>query len=79
MSDDQNIMLTSPAQSVLNRHNRRVKLSEQQLETISREDLVRNWRELDSYVEVLESQTANQEGVCLAACSIGHYCIYIYI
>ncbi|KDR24065.1 Pre-mRNA-splicing regulator female-lethal(2)D, partial [Zootermopsis nevadensis] len=44
------------------RHPRRIKLNEQQLESISHDDLLRNWRELDSYVDMLESQTSNQEG-----------------
>ncbi|KAJ9578560.1 hypothetical protein L9F63_005210, partial [Diploptera punctata] len=52
---------TSPSTSVHNRHARRIKLSDQQLESISREELLRNWRELDSYVDMLESQTSNQE------------------
>lgn len=61
MADEGGVILTSPASGVHGRHSRRIKLSDQQLESITREELVRNWRELDSYVDVLESQVANQE------------------
>lgn len=62
MSDETGTLPTPSSTTVHGRHPRRIKLSEQQLESISREDLLRNWRELDSYVEMLESQTSNQEG-----------------
>lgn len=61
MSDEAGNLSASPSTSVHNRHPRRIKLNDQQLESISREDLLRNWRELDSYVDVLETQTSNQE------------------
>ncbi|KAG8228550.1 hypothetical protein J437_LFUL017940 [Ladona fulva] len=47
--------------AVINRLPRRIKLSEQQLETISLEDLIHSWREQDLYIDILESQTAAQE------------------
>lgn len=62
MSDETGTLPTQSSTTVHGRHLRRIKLSEQQLESISRDDLLRNWRELDSYVEMLESQTSNQEG-----------------
>lgn len=48
-----------PSQS---RQLRRVKLTEQQLESLAREDLALKWREQDLYVEYLEAQTSAQEG-----------------
>jgi hypothetical protein len=62
MSDETGTLSASPSTTVNSRNPRRIKLNEQQLESISHEDLLRNWRELDSYVEMLESQTSNQEG-----------------
>jgi hypothetical protein len=62
MSDEAGTLSASPNTAVHSRHPRRIKLNEQQLESISRDDLLRNWRELDSYVDMLESQTSNQEG-----------------
>lgn len=62
MSDETGTLSASPSTTINSRHPRRIKLNEQQLESISHEDLLRNWRELDSYVEMLESQTSNQEG-----------------
>ncbi|PNF23889.1 hypothetical protein B7P43_G13728 [Cryptotermes secundus] len=61
MSDETGTLSASPSTTINSRHPRRIKLNEQQLESISHEDLLRNWRELDSYVEMLESQTSNQE------------------
>jgi hypothetical protein len=62
MCDDIGTLSASPSTTVNSRHPRRIKLNEQQLESINHEDLLRNWRELDSYVEMLESQASNQEG-----------------
>lgn len=65
MSDETGTLSTPSSTTIHSRHPRRIKLSEQQLESVSRDDLLRNWRELDSYVEMLESQTSNQEGSCV--------------
>jgi hypothetical protein len=62
MSDETGTMSASPSTALHSRHPRHIKLNEQQLESISRDDLLRNWRELDSYVDMLESKTSNQEG-----------------
>lgn len=62
MSDETGTVCASPSTAAHSRHPRRIKLNEQQLESISRDDLLRNWQELDSYVDMLESQTSNQEG-----------------
>lgn len=40
----------------------RIKLTEQQLESATREELAAKWREQDLYVECLEAQAAAQEG-----------------
>lgn len=42
---------------------RKIKLTDQQLETTTKEELTAKWREQDLYVECLESQTATQEGI----------------
>lgn len=71
MSDETGTLSASPSTTINSRHPRRIKLNEQQLESISHEDLLRNWRELDSYVEMLESQTSNQEGsLCSHCCTL---------
>jgi hypothetical protein len=41
---------------------RRVKLTDQQLDTFSKDELAAKWREQDLYVECLETQTAALEG-----------------
>nr|ABK56987.1 FL(2)D protein, putative [Glyptapanteles indiensis] len=41
---------------------RRVRLTDPQLEAASKEELAGKWREQESYVEILESQAAAQEG-----------------
>lgn len=41
---------------------RRLKLTDQQLETITKEELAAKWREQDLYVECLEGQTTTNEG-----------------
>ncbi|KAK0087912.1 hypothetical protein PV325_013791 [Microctonus aethiopoides] len=41
---------------------RRVKLTDQQLESITKEELATKWREQDLYVECLETQATAQEG-----------------
>lgn len=41
---------------------RRVKLSAQQLDELSKDEIVAKWRESDSYVESLEARSAAQEG-----------------
>ncbi|KAJ8687391.1 hypothetical protein QAD02_023185 [Eretmocerus hayati] len=41
---------------------RRVKLTEQQLEILTKEELLAKWREQESYVEYLELQSATLEG-----------------
>ncbi|XP_048510650.1 pre-mRNA-splicing regulator WTAP [Athalia rosae] len=51
---------SSPPLPVL--RQRRVKLTEQQLESSSRDELALKWREQDLYVECLEAQAAAQEG-----------------
>lgn len=40
----------------------RVKLSEQQLETVTREELVIHWREQDMFIDLLEAQATSNEG-----------------
>lgn len=42
----------------------RIKLTEQQLENLSKEELISKWREQDSYVEYVESQTNALESKC---------------
>lgn len=44
------------------RQPRIIKLTDEQLETISHEELIKNWREVDTYVDLLESQTPSAEG-----------------
>ncbi|XP_063985151.1 pre-mRNA-splicing regulator WTAP [Diachasmimorpha longicaudata] len=44
------------------RHTRRIKLTDQQLETTTKEELAAKWREQDLYIECLEAQSAAQEG-----------------
>ncbi|XP_015110810.1 pre-mRNA-splicing regulator WTAP [Diachasma alloeum] len=44
------------------RHARRIKLTDQQLETTTKEELAAKWREQDLYIECLEAQSAAQEG-----------------
>ncbi|XP_011301678.1 pre-mRNA-splicing regulator WTAP [Fopius arisanus] len=44
------------------RHSRRIKLTDQQLETTAKEELAAKWREQDLYIECLEAQSAAQEG-----------------
>lgn len=48
------------------KQQRRAKLTEQQLENCSKDELAAKWRELDSYVESLEARTAAQEGTEIA-------------
>lgn len=40
----------------------RIKLTDQQLENFSKEELVTKWREQDLYLDCLESQTTTLEG-----------------
>lgn len=42
--------------------NRRIKLSELQLENLSKEDLLTKWREQEHYLDYLESQSITNEG-----------------
>lgn len=44
------------------KQERRVKLSDQQLDALNKEELIAKWREQDSYVDFLESQSTTQEG-----------------
>ncbi|XP_003424468.1 pre-mRNA-splicing regulator WTAP [Nasonia vitripennis] len=44
------------------RQTRRVKLTDQQLDSFSKDELAAKWREQDLYVECLETQTAALEG-----------------
>ncbi|XP_058794137.1 pre-mRNA-splicing regulator WTAP [Phymastichus coffea] len=44
------------------RQARRVKLSEQQLESLTKDELLAKWKEQDLYVESLETQTTTMEG-----------------
>lgn len=44
------------------RQARRVKLSEQQLESLTKDELIAKWREQDLYMECLETQTTTLEG-----------------
>ncbi|XP_011506005.1 PREDICTED: pre-mRNA-splicing regulator WTAP [Ceratosolen solmsi marchali] len=44
------------------KQTRRVKLTDQQLETFNKDELAAKWREQDLYVECLETQTAALEG-----------------
>jgi len=37
--------------------------TEQELESCSHEDLLKRWKELDSYVDYLVAQTSSQEGI----------------
>ena len=53
------IKATSPRSP---RQTRRMKLTEQQLESFSKEELAAKWREQDMYMDCLESQTAALEG-----------------
>lgn len=41
---------------------RRVKISEQQLDNLTKDEFVAKWREQDLYMECLEAQAAVQEG-----------------
>ncbi|GLH12961.1 Pre-mRNA-splicing regulator female-lethal(2)D [Gryllus bimaculatus] len=68
MAEESSAVSAPPPAGIHNRLGRRVKLSEQQLENINRDELLRNWRELDSYVDILETQAASQE-VLLAEAS----------
>ncbi|XP_071438769.1 pre-mRNA-splicing regulator WTAP-like isoform X1 [Hetaerina americana] len=45
-----------------NGHQRRVKLTDQQFEKMTREEVRNNWHEQDLYIDILESQIASQEG-----------------
>lgn len=40
----------------------RVKLSDQQLETLSKDDFLNHWKQQDAYIETLLSQATNHEG-----------------
>lgn len=40
----------------------RVKLTEQQLETATRDELVKHWRDQDAYVDMVEAQATSNEG-----------------
>lgn len=44
------------------RQLRRVRLSQQQLDSLTKDELAAKWHEQDLYVECLETQTAAQEG-----------------
>lgn len=44
------------------RQCRRIKITDQQLETTTKEELTAKWREQDLYIEFLEAQSAAQEG-----------------
>ncbi|KAG8035552.1 hypothetical protein G9C98_000980 [Cotesia typhae] len=52
---------TSP-RSPAAKPTRRVRLTEQQLEAASKEELAGKWREQESYIEILEAQASAQEG-----------------
>ncbi|KAH0547190.1 pre-mRNA-splicing regulator WTAP [Cotesia glomerata] len=52
---------TSP-RSPTAKPTRRVRLTEQQLEAASKEELAGKWREQESYIEILEAQASAQEG-----------------
>ncbi|KAK0175761.1 hypothetical protein PV327_009487 [Microctonus hyperodae] len=58
-SDAINKTATSPKSP---KQLRRVKLTDQQLESITKEELATKWREQDLYVECLETQATAQEG-----------------
>lgn len=51
-----------PSPSPVRLQPRRVKLTDQQFESLTKEELALKWREQDLYVELLEAQTAAQEG-----------------
>nr|CAD7203956.1 unnamed protein product [Timema douglasi] len=59
MAEEASTMLGSPGLAC---HPRRVQLTDQQLEAVTKEDLVKHWKELESYVDFLESNTSVQEG-----------------
>lgn len=44
------------------RQMRRIKLTEQQLDNLSKDDLIAKWREQDIYVDYLELQNSTAEG-----------------
>lgn len=43
----------------------KIKLTEQQLENLSKDELITKWREQDSYIEYVENQTNVLESTCL--------------
>lgn len=45
------------------RQIRRIKLTEQQLDNLSKDELVSKWREEDTYVDYLELQNSTLEGI----------------
>ncbi|CAG2068415.1 unnamed protein product [Timema podura] len=59
MAEEASTMLGSPG---LVCHPRRIQLTDQQLEAVTKEDLVKHWKEMESYVDFLESNTSVQEG-----------------
>ncbi|XP_015513129.1 pre-mRNA-splicing regulator WTAP [Neodiprion pinetum] len=52
----------SPPSPLGVRQPRRIKLTEQQLDSLTRDELALKWREQDLYVEYLEAQATAQEG-----------------
>nr|CAD7440524.1 unnamed protein product [Timema bartmani] len=59
MAEEASTMLGSPGLAC---HPRRIQLTDQQLEAVTKEDLVKHWKEMESYVDFLESNTSVQEG-----------------
>ena len=44
------------------RQPRRIKITDQQMDNLTKDEIVAKWREQDLYVECLEAQAAVQEG-----------------